>query len=841
MQAINHKDTLQHLLHEGATVITPNNRLSSAILHDYFYKFPEKTIVKPQCLPYNTLLTHSYKQLGYENPTEHYPKLLTALQCQHVWKELISSEEEVTYTTGLKDAVLEAWERCEQWNVSVEHPSFQFTMQTKYFQKWWRQFQQRIEQMHAVHELQIVPCLIRNNYSGFTKNLVWACFDEFTPQQLTLQNYLEEQGHTLYQYDLEPNSKDPSVCAAEDDRKEYAHLISWLKLKMQTPNRRVAVVIPDLQNKSQAVQRKLLSHFEKSQFNISLGQSLITFHLVSHALTWINLNCRQLSNHQAALLLQSPYLGQAKEEFIHRSQCLQESDVFEKPIIPFKTFIAQISKLSPKLAELLKNVSDYPEKTSIIQWIDLFQDRLNKLGFPGDYGLSSEQYQCFNRFASVFDELRQLHLVKQSFTQSEALEALLTLVENTIFQAQTINAPIQILGMLEASGCEFDSIWVMGLTDQCLPQTTRLSAFIPSHLQKDLCMPRSLPERELAFAKKTLRRLQSGSNDTVFSYAKFLEDTPCLPCTLISEYPIYSAMNSQELPETVSLLIQEDECYEIPVQQAETISGGTSLLSNQAKCPFKAFAEHRLKAKPIPQSSVGIDDRDKGTLVHKVLELFWRSVQHSEKLRKLNPDELHDEIHQAIEQAMHPLAHLSSLIREVEYKRLMRIVLTYLDWEKQRQPFSIGALEENHSIQLAGLDFNVRVDRIDLAGQSKWIIDYKSSLPSSKPWSQDRPLEPQLLLYALLDEQINTLLFIQLKTGKIQVGGFSEVQHDFKEIVSIKEEEHWEDYRQKWRTQLNALADEFQKGHCPPQPESLAICQHCNFQQLCRFQANRAS
>ena len=139
---------------------------------------------------------------------------------------------------------------------------------------------------------------------------------------------------------------------------------------------------------------------------------------------------------------------------------------------------------------------------------------------------------------------------------------------------------------------------------------------------------------------------------------------------------------------------------------------------------------------------------------------------------------------------------------------------------------------------MAGLDFKVRVDRLDQVEDKKWVIDYKSSLPPNKPWNEDRPKEPQLLLYALLDEQINALLLMQLKTGKIVCSGLSEEKQDISGITSLKKEEQWSEYRSKWQQQLTLLAEEFAQGYCPPQPASLTLCKQCDFQSLCRFQNN---
>jgi len=514
----------------------------------------------------------------------------------------------------------------------------------------------------------------------------------------------------------------------------------------------------------------------------------------------------------------------------------------ENQIIPLKALLHELNATAPKLAELLTKITPYPTQASPQEWIDLFYERLNSLGFPGDYGLSSENYQCLNRFTELFDELRQLALVTESLSRNEALDALRYLSDNTIFQAQKTSASIQISGLLEASGCEFDSLWVMGLTFQCLPQKVRLSAFIPPQLQCQLLMPHSDPSRELQFARQTLQRMQKSANSIVLSYAKLQGDNPQLPCPLITDLPDFALLpiHTAQLQNTDLVSFAED--YNIPIKSAEHISGGTAILSNQAKCPFKAFAEHRLRAKPSLQTSDGLDNKERGQIIHKVMELLWQALGSQQNLFTLNTNQLEQQIEKAIRTALTPLKQRHPhLIQEVEYIRLKRLVLTCLEWEKQRPPFTIAALEQSYSINLSGLEVKVRVDRLDQVANKKWVIDYKSSLPTSKPWNEDRPKEPQLLLYTLLDEQINTLLFLQLKTGQLGCSGLSEEKQRVRGITAIKKEERWDDCRDSWQQQLTHLADEFQQGHCPPQPAHLTICQQCDFQNLCRFQPNFGS
>ncbi|HHT9843222.1 TPA: PD-(D/E)XK nuclease family protein [Legionella pneumophila] len=837
-------DELYNLLSQGAVVITPNNRLSGAILQNYFTYCSRKTITKPMCLPFNTFLVNSFEQVKFQKPDLEHPILLNSSQCQHLWRKLIKSHPSIIYTEGLLKTIMQAWEYCEQWQLTPEAPAFHYTPQTQQFQQWWQSFNKTLKEISAIHQHQLIPYLLDSNYQGLAKTVVWMCFDDFNPQQLSLQNYLNAQGVIQYGYDLKENQETPEVFSAKDKKTEYQELMTWLEKKIQQGKKQIGVVVPNLEQESSVLQRILRDCFEPNLFNISLGKPLSAFHLISHALIWLSLDHNLLNNHQAALLLQSPYLGKAKDEFLQRSDYLQESKLLQDQSFPTKLFIEDIAYHTPKLAELLKNMNFYPEKTTLDEWIELFQERLNGIGFPGDYVLNSEDYQCFNRFTMIFDEFRQLSLISSHLTKTEAFETLKQLIDNTIFQPQKSNSPIQILGLLEASGCEFDSLWVMGLTDRCLPQQTRLSPFIPFELQRELGMPHSIPARELQYAKQILQRLQRGSMETVFSYPQFDDDTPNLPCSLIIHYPAYLSRPADNKTNVQSCLVPLEENYEVSVKPDESISGGTSLLSNQAKCPFKALAQHRLKANPVLKTTDGMDDKEKGQLIHKILELLWQRLENQEHLIKLKPAELERFIDQAIQGALNPIRQRHSqafpdLVANVEYMRLKRIILSYLEWEKQRPPFKITGLEENHSINLAGLDFKVRVDRLDEVGNKQWVIDYKSTLPGGKPWNEERPMEPQLLLYALLNEQINTLLLIQLKTGKIKLSGFSEEKWDTKEINTLKEDESWEDYRQRWLEQLTHLAEEIKSGYCSPRPQNLNICQRCDFQNLCRFQAKQ--
>lgn len=879
--------TILDLLAQGGLLLTPNNRLSHAFLQKYFKHIgqnrinqpwlppadlirhsehrkespkatqnheeiplcvqdderqPKATVIdKPLCLPYKSALIHAYQKLVFLNPHQEHPVLINTHFNQFLWKNIIQSSPHLTDSEGLLHPINEAWQHAEQWQISPEHPAFQQTQQTQLFQHWWQTFNHKLRQLKLISECQLATYLINTNACCFPPFVIWACFDELTPEQLHLQQHLNKQGIQQYGYDLATQGNTSSCFAAQDTQEEHQQLLSWVKLKLKEGKQRIGVIIPTLQQDARALKRLFKQHISDELFNITLGEPLAKRPIISHALTWLSLPCDHMSSQQTCLLLQSPYTHSAKNEFLNRSQCLQDNPLMHRRRIPLKRLIKELSNHAPKLGKQLAQLKPYPQTATPSEWIALFEERLNTIGFPGDSSLSSENYQAVNRFISLFDELRPLCFIAPKLTINQALDTIKQLAQNTVFQAEKANTPIQISGLLEASGCEFDCLWVTGVSDQYLPQKNRLSPFIPHSLQKTLNMPHSTPEKELLFARQTLQRLKNGCPDCVFSYSKLKDDNPNLPSRLIASLPSYSITPQPSEHEPLSCSVIQSEDYLLPLTAEETYSGGTALLANQAKCPFKAFAQHRLQAKPLLTITEGAENKERGQMAHKVMELLWQQIKSQQHLIQLSPKALEAMINSTVETAFTSLPtlfdSLHDLSKTIEYERLKKIASSCLEWEKQRPSFTIAALEQSHTLRLGDLTFKVRIDRLDQVDHKKWVIDYKSSLPGTKPWHEDRPQEPQLLLYALLDDNINTLLFLQLKSGSTLCSGLSELPSLIQGISSIKKETQWDDYKTLWHDQLNQLATEFHQGHCPPDPVHLSICQSCDFQSLCRFQA----
>lgn len=207
------------------------------------------------------------------------------------------------------------------------------------------------------------------------------------------------------------------------------------------------------------------------------------------------------------------------------------------------------------------------------------------------------------------------------------------------------------------------------------------------------------------------------------------------------------------------LTVTFEDASQIPfVATAAKVEGGASVLTAQSQCPFKAFATARLAAHGWEPAEAGLTAAQRGTLLHAVLHAVWSGPpdgirSHSELLQNLEglKASLAGIVHRVLSEK------ISSEIRrrmprrylELEEQRLTRLLAEWLDYEAKRFHFQVMDTEVKRTVQIAGLTFDLRLDRIDrLNDNSLLVIDYKSGEVSPKSWDPPRPDDVQLPLYA---------------------------------------------------------------------------------------------
>ena len=170
----------------------------------------------------------------------------------------------------------------------------------------------------------------------------------------------------------------------------------------------------------------------------------------------------------------------------------------------------------------------------------------------------------------------------------------------------------------------------------------------------------------------------------------------------------------------------------------------------------------------------------------------------------------------------------------VERERLHALLDVWLEYELARSPFAVIAAERAESVRFEGLEFAVRVDRVDrLDSDRQLVVDYKTGLSSPADWAPPRMNEPQLPFYALavVGPRAAGVAFAQLRTGRY--AWLTAPRGADRDDADTADE--WEALVELWRSDLASLCAGVRAGDALPDPKlGSQTCRRCDQHVFCR-------
>lgn len=833
---------LLHDLKQECWVVTPNKHLTHVLMQQFTQEFEETVQLKPQYLPYKTLVRLCYNHLMQESPTRNHPSLLTDIQALYIWqaighdltKNSINNYQTVPYST---------WQLSKIWSIDFDKTLFNATTNTELFYKLAHTFERTLHDLHSITDEMAIPYFIQHTYKLPFIKIIFACFDDYTPQQKLLINFFISCNATVEHFDLQSNSTPIKQFVAPTAQIELLAFTNWAeKLKDKAP---IALIVPNMENQYQSIKNWLKIKFPSLEIYFSLGKSLASYPLVQHAMVLLLLLDTSFILSKAKLILNSPFISGFTHERTERIKLAATHPLLQSSLITFEQFLKVLNDNSPcsqqlnlqrsTLATRLQHLTPYPNTASAYEWEQIFIKRLIECGFPGEFAFTSETSQVYQRFIKLLQSFKELHVVTTTISKNVALKFLIDMLKNCLFQPkQNIKAPIHVLGLLEAAGSNYSAIWIMDLNEQNFPAILKPTPFIPLKLQQQFSLPHTSLENERMLNIKRLERIQNSCDELIVSYTAQAEDGLQKPSFLIAPYQEiqFDTFTKQH----INIMENYQDPKFIDFATDEVFPHNSIVLTEQAKCPFRAFATSRLKTGNLTSINNGLTAQHRGIILHKTLEYFWHNVKTQTKLKALDNRTILKLITNCTYKAMHSVSatfFLSKFLKTIEVKRIRHLILATLEWEKTRPYFEISALEAKTHIAIGPLNLQIRLDRLDKINSNKyWIIDYKTSIPKPLPWQQDRPQEIQILLYALAFPNIRTLLFHGLNKGKASMKGLT--AHSEFCTPDLKQEENWEVQLVQWKNYLIELAENFSSGNCEAKPIDQYICKTCKHKNLCR-------
>ena len=842
-------------IESGSLILTATSRLAVKVRESWAQYQQEQgnsIWIEPEIFPIEHWINETWLRCCDDGTIEISNGAIISKPAEYlIWEEVIKNESIPTSYSGL---ARDSYNIMQRWEI----PHEKLKNDAPLFYRWISDFNLALRKYNYITEADSANDLLEAFQAGTLvpiEGITTLGFDEIPPLYANLlgaatKNITHEP--TLSSY------KKRKLSAAHraqffDGNQEIRAAARWaFQLQKKYPDHRIGIITPTSYPSKNTLERILKEELDPESlnlngpiqsfsFNISSGIALNDTPIISSALLLLSLNFNRLPLEDLCRLLNSPFWGNcttllsraiteknlrkvalthiSQDQFIRQLESSEKFTVIADDI-PSDSFCCQGA---------VNQTKGMAQKNTFSDWLAVFKDQLDMLGWPGTRKLNSTEFRQHQQWQKVLEIFASLDQFKLIVTLQDALKQLLQVTKKYNFQSGIGDAPIQVLGLLESNGLQFDHLWIAGMNSTSWPNSTSPNSLLPLDLQREYKTPKVLPEDQLELAKNQLNRLRISSNNIICSFSETNGAHSCEISPLISKLTELNAdnLNIKHSLTTSSIYrqqsivkLQKIKCENGPSINLsnETIFGGSGIIKDQASCPFNAFAIHRLGAREVGTPSLGLSAMDRGIIIHECMEAFWQQIFTHAKLISLSEKELNETIKHAISKSLinwrkkRPDIFRPNFI-SLEVKRVSLLMLKWLNLEMERSPFSILSLEESTDVVLAGLPLTLKIDRIDkLESGGKIILDYKTGKVTTTNWYGDRPLEPQVPLYAVLaSKKPIGVAFGQINVSRQRFVGLTQMS---KVLPDVKAQESiWDDILKQWTNSLEYIGREFLEGY----------------------------
>ncbi|MEH6909394.1 MAG: PD-(D/E)XK nuclease family protein [Oceanicoccus sp.] len=904
----------------GQLILTPNQRLASRIRSAFAIacsEAGENVVFTPAVFSINQWIDQCWLDLlmGADGLAMDVT-VLSANQEQALWERIVADSSygpALLRPSATAQQAITAFNTLVNWRQDVRSAGLRTTLladeDASALMIWVDQFIDLCESNRWLASVQIPERLLIAFQHGSLSpcgDILGVGFEDIAPLHQALLDAAGNFTHDRHQHVL--GKVRTVVCDTPEQELQAAAV--WAKQAIKNdPAATVAIVVPDLTAQRHVVQRIIQEVFEPGyneprdsersddpgtdsslsaprnlSFNFSAGYPLTDAPVIGAALDALALGFVTIDSETAVRICQSPFYCLSDDDIESCSQLISRvfaEKAFELPTAKLRHLATRVIDKKQAdvndqpawiFSEALQNIATLTRDHAIRkprragEWLLLLQDILSAVGWPGQRRLDSIEFQQVSQWPQLIESLQMLDEVLPPMSFSEMVGQLHSIAARQVFQPQTADSSLQVLGTLEAAGLRFSHLWLTSMSDQSWPPSPSPNPLLPFHLQRQQGMPHASAERELEYARSLTDRFVHSADFMVASSLSVIDDNPAVVSALFTAFPQIKL--NELLGRSLSALLplveirrrfQESAVTEeflsgdAPVLQAEElVRGGATLFASQSACPFRAFMSHRLGVRALPAAEIGLNAADRGSLLHRACELIWQKLKSQQALLALDDAgqmSLCEETSQYVVRELDQRGslHLGSRYQQLECQRLTLLLNTWLNFERDRSDFIVRETEARKVFQHGHLKLETRIDRIDqLADGSLAVIDYKTSKTSIARWWGDRPEEPQLPLYGMLVElagdAVSGVGFAELRIEGCALKGMGDEtspepllqwQDKVKNEAAVL---NWEQLKRHWEKVLTALASDFVAGKSAVDPRNPPqTCQYCDFSSVCRI------
>ena len=872
--------TAQELLAYGSLVVVPSDAGAQQLRHRHDQQ--QRATGKAVWSPANVFSWEQWlRSLWAQTLTDGVEDrlLLNAAQEHRLWSQIVQSRGSETLTSpdALAELAQAAWRLSESYGATSRLRQAATTHDARIFAEWATAFAKTCDAQGFISRAGLEAALqarISKRELQTTQTVTVAGFGNWTPAQRALLNALQNSGATVSevsQVATAGTSADSFVLEADSEEAELYAVARWTRsfLEQHPANApaHIAVLVPDLD----AIQPSMDSIFRNvlapelqdigaaeavAPYEFSSSEPLSAKPMIAAALDIARLSQAPLSLQSASALLLSPYIapGAALEQRAQFDACKLQAAQRLRPEISLRSLARDAARSEyaaaltwiNSLARFVESSEASDAPRSFGQGTEFIRRLLRAADWSSGVKPTAHEAAVERAWEHALDSVATLDFQGERVPFHDVLTALERQLANTHL-ASTQRAPVQVLSPADAVGMTFDRVIFARATDAKWPKLPSSNPLVAWSLQSALRMPGTDRAADLQKARSDFAALRDRTSSAVFSYSCSSATGPQRPSALVAELQLPVRLPSDLGIDPPAPLLVVPERFEddapLPPLTSEHVHGGAAVLQHQAACGFRAFAEIRLRSASPEVRDLGHDARDRGNVLHDVMQRFWKEVKTQRALRAMTNAEQQAVLSRCIEDAFshRPQGEGSwdAAYLRLQKLRLARLLKHWLASELERTDFEVSEAEEKKTVRVGPLDLTLRVDRIDRVEDGEFLVDYKTgSSASPADWEGERPDEPQLPLYALLerDQPLAGVAFAKVRPGKgmewkgyATQAGVIPGRNIVRDLPALQEQ---------WKVQLEALAYSFAEGDISVAPKSYPVtCSYCSQRLLCRLDA----
>ena len=823
--------------------------------------------------------------------------LITQQQALLLWTQVIAASRRDEQSLTLLNvqqtakAVQRSWRLLNDWGVNAKLLADDHVADAQQFVLWVNAYRELLAKRDLLDDQLLANQLLQPQITVPYKKIIWYAYDLITAKQQAYIDAFIAKGLDVEHHQNGLSQPQTQTYTVYSDQQQELQSVFYQARTLieQNANTAINIVIPDLQHRQSQVNELARDVFYASAsplqlqqgntvYRFSLGEPLKQWPAIETAFTLIGLLKNQVKVIDLSFILHNRFLRHC-QTYIHEcrifdqwlkrqrmsmlktdnlvdyyQQCLMDYQQRDKPIkqqglLAFLQEIQTHQNQFQKLLSAQKEAAGYAV-LSFAQWVEQISLWLKAWGWSTSIALeemNSVQFQLAQRWQALLKEFSELSLVQQQVGLNRALEILQQMLHDAVFSPKATASPILISGVYEAIGRPVDICFLTGMDDQ-YPQPAQADTFIANRLLQQTSYPEATTQDSFQQATKVIQSLLGSAQQVRVSYAKHKQQESEI------EYQQTAIFRDKDFK--LSKLDGQSDSTKIDLEvyhdingpawpEGQIVEGGSAIFKNQSNCAFKAFVTHQLKFDREDEAEFGLDNLDRGNIVHLLLDHLWGQIQTQSQLKSLSSEQRHEVIVAVVDDVINnPQLALNDdkkILLQHEKPRFISLLLEWLELEAARPTeFSVIEREEQGVAEYAGIRFRYIIDRLDMLVDGRTaIIDYKTGNVARNDWLGERIKDPQLPLYALAHDE-------KKRTPTSGIVFANVVRHDPKfvslceaDIIkqggwAIKEEDEWREHRAKWPELFTRLAKEFLAGEAQVNPIDVKTCDYCDLASVCR-------